>query len=115
MSQGTIEKPPESSRPPGRLLRRSSTARRPWQNPARSPRPSLLGISDDLGSDNSSSEKSGKFFYLSPFARLRISALVITIFALAIMVKLFSWQVQKESELKDRAAAMRVWETEIPS
>ncbi len=115
MSQGTIEKPPGRSRPPGRLLRRSTAAHRPWDNPARSRRPSLLGISDDLGSDNSTTQKSGNFFYLSPFARLRISALVITIFALAIIVKLFSWQVQKESELKDRAAAMRVWETEIPS
>ncbi len=113
MSQ-TIERPslnssnnpdPERPRPPRRSA--GPTVSEPR-------RPTLLGdIGDDFSGEADGAAKKRVGPWLSPFIRLRLVAFVITMFALAIVLQLFSLQVQDRYQAKEKAADMRVWESPI--
>lgn len=108
MSQ-TVERPS----PKTEAKRPTAASRRPAN--AAPPKPSLLGdIADDLLRDEPSKKPRSQFF-LSPFARMRISLVVITLVGLAIVVQLFTLQVQDRYGSRERAAAQRVYESEIPA
>ncbi len=104
MSQ-TIDRPPNPTRTTPPVRPRRTTEQR---------KPSLLGdVGDDLTLPPVSHSKSAGGFWLSPFLRIRISAVVITLFAGAIMVQLFTLQVQDRYNSKEKAAELRVWESPI--
>ncbi len=60
-------------------------------------------------------ERSRKFFYLSPFARIRITIFFITVFALAIFAQLFSLQIQDRYQSREHAQDRGVYTTPIPA
>ncbi|HEX2912780.1 MAG TPA: penicillin-binding protein 2 [Chloroflexia bacterium] len=110
MSQ-TVDRPEEATRPAPRVT--ASTRRRVTNSSAR--RVSLLDeTAEELLSDSPVS-KTRKGFFLSPITRVRISAVFLTFFALAIILQLFNWQVQKESLLKDWASKLRFQDITIPA
>jgi cell division protein FtsI (penicillin-binding protein 3) len=106
MSQ-TIERPTTTSEQAPRLPRQ--------QEPRK---PSLLGdVGDELavGAVGHSEARPRRTFRLSPFVRLRITAVLVTLFALAIMVQLFSLQIQDRYNSKEFGTELRVWESPIPA
>jgi cell division protein FtsI/penicillin-binding protein 2 len=87
--------------------------------PAEPRKPSLLGdVADDLNHRTVKRVKPSRphgSFWLSPFARLRITAAVLTLFALAIVVQLFTLQVQDRYNTKEKAAEQRLKKIPLPA
>ncbi len=106
MSQ-TIERPKTSPTRPPRPQTTGSINAAPTKRPLRSPvsrKPSLLeDEADDLGYDGLPA-RPRRGFVLSPFLRIRISALVITMIALLIIFQLFTLQIQDRYGTKEWAA-----------
>src|SRR5438105_13661367 len=99
MSQ-TIERPTATKTRPAPV---ASTARR--QAVATPRQASLLGdAADDLGLELPDTRaRLRRLFVLSPFARIRICGFIISLFAAAILVQLFTLQVQDRYGTKARA------------
>jgi cell division protein FtsI (penicillin-binding protein 3) len=127
MSQ-TIDKPP--SRPKaaidlqgtgagakGRTGAQNAAGRRP---PRVRRQVSLLGnAADEFGSSRPpKAAPSGhkRFsFNLSPFTRIRITALALTVFGLAIFIQLFTLQIQDKYQSREYAQKTQVYTTSIPA
>ena len=123
MSQ-TIDKPP--SRPKAAIdlqgthspnARSGAAGRRP---PRVRRQVSLLGnTADEFGSSRPpKAAPSGqkKFsFNLSPFTRIRITALALTLFGLAIFIQLFTLQIQDKYQSREYAQKTQVYTTSIPA
>jgi cell division protein FtsI (penicillin-binding protein 3) len=113
MSQ-TLEKPPVRPRAGNANQSSVINSRRPAHAVRQT---SLLG---DAAQDFDlprplTAERNRKFFYLSPFARIRITVFFITVFALAIFAQLFSLQIQDRYESREHAQDRGVYTTPIPA
>ncbi len=128
MSQ-TVDRPPKTDKPPlptfltpapaSRRVRPAQPRTAPWQptKPEASRRPSLISeeVEEMLDERQAARLPLRRAFVLSPFLRLRICAFVVTLFAAAIIVQLFTLQVQDRYQAKERAARDRVYESELPA
>ncbi len=125
MSQ-TLEKPP--SRPKAAIdLQGTGAQGTPSGSGRRPPRArrqvSLLGgTADEFGSSRppktarpAPSGPKGFSFNLSPFTRIRITILAITLFGLAIFVQLFTLQIQDKYKSREYAQKTQVYTTSIPA
>lgn len=75
---------------------------------------SLLGdAGDELSVEIPRRKRS--IFYLSPMARVRIVAALLTLFACATVLKLYSWQVTEKSFLQNEAARRILKESSLPA
>jgi cell division protein FtsI/penicillin-binding protein 2 len=54
-------------------------------------------------------------WYLSPYARVRIAAVLVTFIAAALLIKLFYWQVQQAPSLSTRAENLHTWTSSQPA
>ncbi|MDB5080759.1 MAG: Peptidoglycan glycosyltransferase [Chloroflexi bacterium] len=114
----TLEKPPARPRPARSLLSENEPTIINSRRPARAARQtSLLG---DAAKDFDvprppATERNRKFFYLSPFTRIRITIFFITLFALAIFVQLFTLQIQDRYQSREYAQRNRLYTTPIPA
>ncbi len=54
-------------------------------------------------------------WYLSPYARVRIAAVLVTFIAAALLIKLFYWQVQQAPALSTRAENLHTWTSDLPA